>query len=109
VDRFFLGPAERALLQALNDRHIPFIVVDLSAALIEGAPVVTQDIDLWIDDLSGDPLREAARAAGGYFLTGFGMQAPSFGGAGLERVDIVLTAQGLRPFEEDWRKLATIR
>ena len=43
----------------------------------------------------------AARDAGGFFVSGFGMQPPAFGGEGFERLDIVLTADGLRAFSEE--------
>ena len=43
--------AERRLLQHLLKRKVRFMVVGLSAATLQGAPVVTQDVDLWFEKL----------------------------------------------------------
>jgi hypothetical protein len=83
---------------ALGARSVRFIVVGLSAALLEGAPVATQDIDSWFEQTDDDRLREAATDAGGFWVSGFGMQPPSFGGEGLDRIDVVLTVHGLDNF-----------
>jgi hypothetical protein len=49
VDDFALTPAEQALVQALNRRSARFLVIGMGAAVLEGAPFATQDIDLWFD------------------------------------------------------------
>lgn len=41
-----LTPAERTLLQALDALGVPYLIVGMGAALIEGAPGTTQDLDL---------------------------------------------------------------
>ena len=46
-------------------------------------------------------LDEAARQAGGFYTSGFGLQPPAIGGEGLDRIDVVLTAEGLRSFDEE--------
>ena len=76
----------------------------MGAALIEGAPGTTQDIDLWFERIDEGQLREAANRAGGLYTSGFGSQPPAVGGEGLDRVDLVLTASGLEPFEEEFRQ-----
>jgi hypothetical protein len=45
----------------------------------------------------------AAKDAGGFWIPPFGMQPPAFGGDGLSRIDVVLTAHGLRPFAEEFQ------
>ncbi len=45
-----------------------------------------------------------AHDAGGFWLSGFGMQPPAFGGAALERLGVVLTAHGLDPFELEYSR-----
>ena len=97
-----LTRAERALLGALNDLGVRYLIVGMGAALIEGAPGTTQDLDLWFGRIDEDRLREAARRAGGLYTAGFGLQPPALGGEGLDRVDVVLTASGLEPFEREY-------
>jgi len=102
VDDFALTAAERALLAALSRRGVRYMVVGLSAAVLQGAPVSTQDVDLWIERPGEDPVRQAAVDAGGFWLSPHGMQPPAFGGDGLERVDVVLTAHGLGDFASEY-------
>jgi len=94
--------AERALLKALNDLEVRYLIVGMGAALIEGAPATTQVFDLWFGRIDEDRLREAARRAGGLYTAGFGLQPPALGGEGLDRVDLVLTASGLDSFEREF-------
>lgn len=98
-----LTTAERALLEALNAMGVPYLIVGMGAALIEGAPGTTQDLDLWFGQLNESHLREAARRAGGVYTSGFGLQPPAVGGEGLDRIDVVLTASGLGAFEDELR------
>jgi hypothetical protein len=102
VDDFALTPAERALLGALNRRGMRYLVIGLSAAVLQGAPVSTQDLDLWLERPGDDAVRQAASDAGGFWLPAFGMRPPGFGGEGLERIDVVLTAHGLHDFDSEY-------
>jgi hypothetical protein len=101
VDDFALTPAERALLGALHARGVRFLLVGLGAAVLEGAPLATQDLDLWLERLD-ERVSLAARDAGGFFVSGFGAQPPAFGGTGLERLDVVLTVHGLDDFDTEF-------
>ena len=96
---FVLTAAERALLEALGALGVRYLIVGMGAALIEGAPGTTQDLDLWFGSIDAERLSEAARRAGGLYTSGFGLQPPAIGGEGLDRVDVVLTASGLESFE----------
>ncbi len=97
-----LTTAERVLLEALNDLGVRYLIVGMGAALIEGAPGTTQDLDLWFGRIDEDRLREAARRAGGLYTAGFGLQPPALGGEGLDRVDLVPTASGLDSFDREY-------
>ena len=99
-----LTSAERALLEALNALGVRYLIVGMGAALIEGAPGTTQDIDLWFDNLDAVELREAARRAGGLYTSGLGLQPPAVGGEGLDRIDLVITAPGLESFEQEFAR-----
>jgi hypothetical protein len=102
VDDFALTPAERALFAALNEQGVRFLVIGLGAAVLEGAPVATQDLDIWLERRDDPRVVAAATAAGGFWVSGFGVQPPAFGGAGLERLDVVVTAHGLGSFDAEY-------
>jgi hypothetical protein len=102
VFELVLTQAERALLEALNALGVQYLIVGMGAALLEGTPGTTQDIDLWFGRIDADRLREAAARAGGLYTPGFGLQPPALGGEGLDRVDVVLTASGLESFESEF-------
>jgi hypothetical protein len=70
-------------------------------------PVATQDLSLWFERITDERIRQAAREAGGFWISGFGMQPPAFGGAGLERIDVVLTAHGLDAFPIEYDRAVT--
>lgn len=105
MDDFALTAAERRLFESLNHRGVRFLVIGLSAAVIEGAPVATQDIDLWLEALD-ERVVSAAQDAKGFWISGFGMQPPAFGGEGLDRLDVVLTAHGLESFDAEYQRAA---
>jgi hypothetical protein len=102
VFELVLTPAERALLDALNTLGVRYLIVGMGAALIEGAPGTTQDLDLWFGRIDPERLRQAAARAGGFYASGFGLQPPTLGGEGLDRVDVVLGAAGLESFDREF-------
>lgn len=102
MDDFALAPAERALFGALNERGVRYLVVGLGAAVLEGAPVATQDLDIWLERIDDPNVGNAATAAGGFWVPGCGVQPPAFGGPGMERLDVVLTAHGLDAFDVEY-------
>ena len=62
----------------------------------------TVDLDLWFESATEEGIPLAARDAGGSWISGFGLGPPGFGGAGLDRIDVVLTAQGLGSFGDEY-------
>lgn len=104
MEDFALTPAERALFGALNRRGVPFIIIGMGAAVLEGAPMATQDLDVWFARIDDEEIRLAAVDAGGFWISGFGMQPPAFGGDGLARIDVVLTAHGLDTFAVEYAR-----
>ena len=100
---------EFVFFKALKKRRVPFLVVGLSAATLQGAPVVTQDVDLWFRDLASPAFLKAVKDAGGFYVPPFGMNAPLLGGKGLELLDIVTTVHGLKNFDEEYRKSYKIK
>jgi len=63
------GPApftdkEARFLETLVEEGVEFLVVGLAAAALQGAPAVTQDVDLWFRDLTDPRLGKALRRMG---------------------------------------------
>lgn len=100
-----LTEAERAFLRALGDLGVDYMIVGLSAAVMQGADTLTADIDLWLKDRSDPRIHEAAKRAGGVWVPGsFGMMPPTLGGDPLgDRFDVVLTLDGLDDFDVEAR------
>jgi hypothetical protein len=96
-----LSTAERRFLLALLRHDVRFMVVGLSAAALQGAPVVTQDVDLWFEDLGDPRLRQALREAGVAYVPPIGRNPPSLAGGGAELFDLVMHMHGLGPFASE--------
>ncbi len=76
------------------------MVVGMSAAVIQGADLGTEDIDLWFESLSDPGLDQAARAAGGIIARR--ANPPMLTGKGLDHIDLVLRCDGLRAFDVEY-------
>lgn len=97
-----LSDAERRFLAELNARGVRYMVVGLSAAIIQGANTATQDIDLWFATVSDPHIAPAATAAGGIWVSGFGMMPAQLGGVLGDRFDVVNMMSGLGTFESEY-------
>lgn len=104
-----LTESERRFLRALLRRKVRFIVVGLSAAALQGAPVVTQDVDLWFEDLHDPRLTKALREVGAAYVPPSILNPPMFAGAGTELFDIVLRMDGLKKFGDELRHCIEVR
>ncbi|CAN5830013.1 hypothetical protein BH11MYX4_BH11MYX4_40180 [soil metagenome] len=100
-----LSTAEQHFLRELEARGIRYLVVGMSAALVQGARGATEDIDLWFESLADPRIGEAVRAAGGIWVSGsFGAMGPRIGGDALsERLDVVPHMDGLADFATEYR------
>jgi hypothetical protein len=92
--------AEIVFLKELARRRVKFMVVGMSAAVIQGADLGTEDIDLWFESLSDPGLDEAARAAGG--VIAWRANPPMLTGKGLDHIDLVIRCDGLRAFDVEY-------
>ncbi len=101
----FFSNAERAFLEALNQLGVEYLVVGMSAALLQGARGATEDIDLWFRQTSDDRIGEAADRAGGFWVTQ--MQPPLLGGNIGDRFDVVTFVSGIDDFDQEYQDAAT--
>ncbi len=92
---------EENFLINLRKSGVEFIIVGLSAATLQGAPVVTQDVDLWFKNLQDPNIAKVARKLGGSYIPTINLNPPMFAGKGLGLFDIVMTLHGLNKFEEE--------
>lgn len=85
------------------------MVVGLSAAALQGAPVVTEDIDLWFDNLSDPKLMQALLKVDAAYIPPFGYNPPMLGGAGSDPFDVVVRMDGLGEFADEWKRALEIK
>ena len=100
--------SELRLLQVLLKRKVRFMVVGLSAATLQGAPVVTQDVDLWFENLGEPKISQALQEVGAAYVPPGNFNPPMFAGAGAELFDIVLRMDGLATFAEEAKNCVEI-
>ena len=100
-DSASLSEGERTFLLALSAQGVRYLLVGMSAALLQGARGATEDLDLWFQDLDDPRIGEAARRAGGFWITR--AQPPLLGGMS-ERFDVVVSMSGLPDFAKEYEE-----
>jgi len=103
-----LTERELRFVRELVNYEVRFLVVGLSAAALQGAPVVTQDVDLWFRNLDDPQLAAALRQVGGAYVAPTLHTPPMLAGEGLELFDVVLRMSGLNSFDEEWAGAITV-
>jgi len=93
--------SELRLLSILLKRKVQFMVVGLSAATLQGAPVVTQDVDLWFENLGDRKMSLALQEIGAAYVPPSINNPPMLAGPGAELFDIVIRMDGLGTFSEE--------
>jgi hypothetical protein len=93
---------ELIFLKELDKNQVRFMIVGLSAAALQGAPVVTQDVDLWFENLEDPGIRKALIKVGGALVPQTGLNPPMFAGDSAKLFDIVMTMHGLGSFADEW-------
>jgi hypothetical protein len=88
--------AETVFFRELCRSGMPFLVVGMSSAALQGADLGTQDVDVWFESIADERIIKAARAAGGSFV--WRMDPPIIEGKGLDRIDVVFRCAGLMDF-----------
>jgi hypothetical protein len=104
-----LSESELRLLESLLHHKIRFMVVGLSAAALQGAPVVTEDVDLWFENLSDPKIMQALVKVGAAYIPPFGYNPPMLGGAGSDPFDIAIRMNGLDGFADEWKRAIKIK
>ena len=96
---------ELSFLRDLVKRKVPFMIVGLSSAALQGAPVVTQDVDLWFKNLLHPGVRKALAKVGGVYVPPIpaAQNPPMFAGDAVDLFDIVTHMHGLGSFDREFR------
>ena len=100
--------SELRLLQVLVKRKVRFMVVGLSAATLQGAPVVTQDVDLWFENLGELKISRALQEVGAAYVPPSNLNPPMLAGTGAELFDIVIRMDGLGTFADEIKNCVDI-
>jgi hypothetical protein len=104
-----LSSSELAFLAALERHQVRYLMVGLAAAALQGAVVVTQDVDLWFENLADPNLRAALSEVGATYVPPFELNPPMFIGGGLDLFDVVIRMDGLNPFSEEHKNRLEIK
>lgn len=100
--------SEQRLLENLLKRRVRFMVVGLSAATLQGAPLVTQDVDLWFENLGEPKISQALQEVGAAYVPPSNFNPPMLAGTGAELFDIVLRMDGLGTFADEIKNCVTV-
>jgi hypothetical protein len=101
-----LSDEEAALITSLVSHHVRFMVVGMSAAILQNAPGVTQDVDLWFDVGQVDELSAACERVGATYY--WRANPPKIEGPGIDQVDVVWNCQGLGTFKREYAGAADV-
>lgn len=101
VDPLIFGEREVEFLKELVRQKVEFMIVGLSAAALQGAPVVTQDIGLWFRMLPDPGIERALNKFNGSCIPPIAGNPLMFAGDGIELFDIVVHMHGLGEFDEE--------
>ena len=99
--RLIFADKEMAFLRELTRNKVPFMVVGLSAAALQGAPMVTQDVDLWFRDIDHPGIKKALKKVGAVLVPPLGLNPPMLSGEHVDCFDIVLTVHGIGTFDAE--------
>ncbi len=99
---------EIRLLGSLLKHEVRFMVVGLAAATLQGAPVVTQDVDLWFEKLGEGKISRALRQVGAAYVPPSIINPPMLDGAGSELFVIAIRMDGLGTFEDEFKNCIDI-
>ena len=91
---------EIRFLRELVRHKVDFMIIGLSAAALQGAPVITQDVDLWFADLADTQLTKALKKVKSIYIPPMGNNPPMFAGDDVKLFDIVTHVHGLGEYAE---------
>jgi hypothetical protein len=103
-----ISEAELRILAALVEAKVQFMIVGLSAAALQGAPVVTEDVDLWFKNLGEPRMVRAIRAAGATYVPPFDLNPPMLVGEHAQPFALVINMSGLGDYDDEVKNTVEI-
>jgi hypothetical protein len=101
AERSIFTDKEAGFLRALIVNEVDFMIVGLAAAILQGAPAVTQDIDIWVRDVQDAGFRRAIKEVGAAYVPQTGLNPPMLAGESVRLFDLVSHMSGLGAFEDE--------
>ncbi len=101
-----LSSEEADLLVALTEAKVRFMVVGMGAAILQSAPGVTQDLDLWFGRGQIDQLIGACQRVGATYY--WRANPPGISGPGLDQIDVVWHCHGIESFEREYENAVEV-
>jgi len=98
-----------AFLRELQKHDARYMIVGMAGAALQGAGLVTVDIDLWVEDLFDPGFRRAVEAVGGTYIPPVNLFPPRLGNPPLDTFDLVMHMSGLGRFADEYRYVRWIR
>lgn len=109
VENLIFTDKEAAFLKELTKNKVSFIVVGLSAAALQGAPVVTQDVDLWFKNLNDPMIKKSLKKVGGSYIPPTMQNPPIFSGKNVSLFDVVVSMHGLQSFSKEIKNTVEVK
>ena len=109
AENLIFSDKEISFLRELVRQDVDFMIVGLSAAALQGAPVVTQDVGLWFKDLASAGIKKALKKVSGAYVAPSAINTPMFAGEAVKLFDIVVHMHGLGDFEQEKNNALRVR
>lgn len=93
----------------LNKHKIPYIIIGLASAAMQGAPIVTKDVDIWFENLQDAKLQDIIKRCGAIYIPSIELNPPALAGNGFELLDLVIHVHGLKAFRDEYKKCHKIK
>lgn len=93
----------------LNKHKIPYIIVGLASAALQGAPIVTKDVDIWFKNPEDDKLQKIIKSCGAVYIPPIELNPPVLAGKGFNLLDIVTHVHGVSPFDNEYERCLKVR
>ena len=100
------GPELGRFLHALREEKIPFLIAGMTAAVLQGVPVVTADVDFWIGTAQSqhDAVLRICHRLGAAILTDHVVELPD--GA---QLNFIYSLGGLKSFALEKKRCRRLR